>query len=129
MKKELLSPGNRVLGEDREITIIELSGRGITDNVGEFWPYDKIDGILITPDLLSEEGFLPRTLTTTEGKKTDFVKLITITETEFFTVSVQFIEPGKWKLEILDKNHKQICLDSVTYWHTLQNITSAHVFG
>ena len=127
MKKELLSPGNKVLGENREITLIEL-GQEAVDNTGTSWPYERLEGILITPELLTNDGYLSRSIKVQNGAiRSDFVKLITISDIEFFTVSLGYLEPGKWRLEILDKNHQQVCLSTITFWHTLQNLINAHV--
>ena len=129
MKKEILAPGNRVLGENREITLIEL-GQEAIDNTGTSWPYERLDGILITPELLTNDGYSTRTIKVQNGAtKTDMVKLITKSDTEFFTISLSYLEPGKWKLEILDKNHQQVCFSNVTFWHTLQNLINAYVLS
>lgn len=129
MKKEILAPGNRVLGENREITLIEL-GQEAIDNSGTSWPYERLDGILITPELLTNDGYSTRTIKVQNGAtKTDMVKLITRSDTEFFTISLSYLEPGKWKLEILDKNHQQVCFSNVTFWHTLQNLINAYVLS
>lgn len=129
MKKEILAPGNRVLGENREITLIEL-GQEAIDNTGTSWPYERLDGILITPELLTNDGYSTRAIKVQNGAtKTDMVKLITKSDTEFFTISLSYLEPGKWKLEILDKNHQQVCFSNVTFWHTLQNLINAYVLS
>lgn len=129
MKKEILAPGNRVLGADREIIIKELHDRELIDTENTSWSYETLDGILITPESLRVDGYSPRTITTPEGTITDFVKLITISDTVFFTLSVRKLAPGEWRLTILDSNHNGICSGNVYFWHTLQNLISAYVLS
>lgn len=129
MKKEILTPGNIVLGGSEVIKLKELRDLVAVDNNEVSWPYEKLDGLLITYENLKEDGYTVRMLTTPSGTRNDLVKLISINDSVFYTISIYNLGPGFWRLEIQDNEHRQICSCNVTYWHTLQNFISAYVLS
>lgn len=129
MKKEVLSLGNRVLCEGKEIRLIELRKDIAIDENGNEHPYEKLDGVLVTPDTLAKEGFDSRSITTFNGVQTsDFAKLIEIKEDVFFIIKLRKNPENNWKLEISDAKHNIVCQGTINFWHTLENLITTHVY-
>jgi hypothetical protein len=87
---------------------------------------EALDGVIITPDFLREQGYEPRTiLSDSEGHKTDWTTLIPgKSDTEFWTVELtETTKPGVWNVTVKDSNFQVVgTLMNVYFWHNIQNL-------
>lgn len=124
MKKETISPGNIVTGENRKLKISELFEESVNCS-GYKFSYDVLDGILLSEDWLIKEGYSHRVMS---GQETydDWIKQTD--DENFYTITVQKESGTVWTLKIDNKDFVNVLTAKVQYIHTLQNLISNIIY-